>query len=111
MKEASGAPGGDDIYRRLHKLEESQARQEMTLERIEEDLKAINENLKLLTEIQLEQVRSREEMRAQFEKAHSAAIRAHERIDKIEANLSRAMWVVLTVVIAGVIAGKAFIGG
>ena len=101
----------DDVYQRLKKLEESQVRQEIVLGRIEQDLDAVNKNLKVLTEIQLEQVRNKEEMRAQYEKAIASATRAHQRIDRVESHLSRAMWVVLTVVIAGVIAGKAFIGG
>ena len=100
----------DDVYQRLKKLEESQVRQEMMLGRIEQDLDAVNQNLKVLTEIQMEQVRSREEARAQFEKVQASATRAHQRIDRVEANLTRAVWVVLTVVIAGVIAGKALAG-
>ena len=104
MEAAASQSGGDDIYRRLNKLEESQVRQELTLGRIEEDLKAINDNLKVLTEIQLEQVRAREEVKAQFDKAHNAALRAHARLDKVEANLSRAVWVVLTVVMVAVLA-------
>lgn len=100
-----------DVYQRLKKLEESQVRQEIMLGRIEQDLDAVNKSLKVLTEIQLEQVRNKEEMRAQFEKAIATATRAHQRIDRVESHLSRAMWVVLTVVIAGVIAGKALIRG
>lgn len=48
---------------------------------------------------------------ANFEAALSAARRAHERLDAVIANLMRVMWIVLGVVITGVIAGKAFIGG
>lgn len=98
----SGYPA--DVYQRLKKLEESQVRQEMMLGRIEQDLDAVNQNLKVLTEIQMEQVRNREEMRAQFEKAIASSKRAHERIDRVENNLSRAVWLVLSVVIVASLA-------
>ena len=101
----------EDVYQRLKKLEESQVRQEIVLGRIEQDLEAVNKNLQVLTEIQMEQVRNKEEMKSLYEKSLNAANRAHQRIDRVESHLARAVWLVLTVVITGVIAGKAFIGG
>lgn len=87
----------DDINSRLIRLETA-------METMSKELVKVNANLKVLTEIQVEQVRSREEMRNLFGEADKKADRAHQRIDKVEANLSRAVWLVLTVVIVAALA-------
>ena len=87
----------EDINNRLTRLE-------VAMETMSKELVKINANLETLANIQVEQARAREEVRALFDKAEGTAIRAHERIDRVESNLSRAVWVVLTVVIVASLA-------
>ena len=84
----------DEVYQRLKKLEESQIRQEMLLQKIEADLKVVGENLKTLTDVQVEQVRAREETYKLFETTNAKADAAHRRLDRIDAHIQRVAWAI-----------------
>lgn len=96
-----------DMETRLRRVEDGMIKLETTLEQVGHELKRVNDNLVVLTDIQKAQVQHREETKNMFEKAYGVATRAHERIDKIEGVLTKVNWTILTIIIAGVVTAAA----
>ena len=67
--------------------------------------------LQSLIDMKVELARKDAEHDANFETALRTAQRAHERLDKFEANITRIVFIILTIVIGALMAGKAFIAG
>ena len=96
-----------EIEKRLTVVERSIVKMQEVVGQMKDELVKININLKTLTDVQIEQVRHREHVDAIEREMREGLKRAHQRIDRIEASISRFVWIVLTLNLAA--AGAAIV--
>lgn len=93
-----------EVERRLSSVERTMTKMESVMESNSHSLQKIEETLETLTSIQVQQAKDRAEFNAKVLDCKGGLDRAHKRIDKVEGNQTWAVRIILTIVIAAVLA-------